>query len=197
VQSLLNTTEPDLSSRLNTPHSSPLAGVSSASSVLDSDSTSDNFQSQDTVVHVGTSPELEAAFGGNCGPIPGLAAAHIKDATMSLGRRRRRRTVDVCAGDGSPPHLSTSGSADDESGFSSLNSYHEPPSRINQCQEIGVKHMRNQCNVIHEEKRGSYQEVGLPVRLDENCKIHRRWSSTPADQLKKAAVNNVVRVLWV
>lgn len=209
VQSLLNTREPDLTARLHSGGSSPVhrgADASSTSSTvsatLDSDATSsDNFQSQDTVVHVGARPELQAAFGGNCSPIPGLPPAHLKDATMSLGRRRRRRTIDVFAGDGSPPQLSTS-SADDESGFSSLNSFHDataPTSRSSHCQEVGVKHMRSQCDVIHEEKRGSFQEVGLPVRGEENCKIHRRWSTTPADNMKQrsGSLGNVIRVLWV
>lgn len=199
-----------MTSRLHSGGSSPVQGTADASSAsstvsaaLDSDVTSsDNFQSQDTVVHIGTRPELQAAFGGNCSPIPGLPAAHLKDATMSLGRRRRRRTIDVFAGDGSPPQLSTS-SADDESGFSSLNSFHDngaPSTRNNHCQEVGVKHMRSQCDVIHEEKRGSFQEIGLPLRGEENCKIHRRWSSTQADNIKPrngSLNNNVIRVLWV
>lgn len=223
VQSLLNTREPDLSSRLSGVCSSPQnpADVSSASSTvsaaLDSDN-SDHFQSQETLRNRTPIPPnqdkdmLQSAFGGECSPIPGLSAAHLRDATMSLGRRRRYRTAErnsFSEAKGSPPQLSIS-SADDESGFSSLNSF----------QEIGVPfsntlpktfgqdtNKKNSCQIIPEDHRGengNLEEIGLPRYDENNCKIHRRWSSTPVDnqigKLRSPSLctnGDVIRVLWV
>ncbi|KAL0280006.1 UNVERIFIED_CONTAM: hypothetical protein PYX00_001434 [Menopon gallinae] len=190
VQSLLNTREPDLSSRLSnglgTACSSPghAAEVSSASSTvsaaLDSDN-SDNFQSQETLRN---RTPIQDPFGEE----------QSRPGTRSRGRFDEKN---------SPPQLSIS-SADDESGFSSLNSF----------QEIGLPVCNSTANGLpkagHYQKNGqshpdegiNLQEVGLPTLDEVSCKIHRRWSSTPADNISKIrtpvlANGEVLRVLWV
>lgn len=246
VQSLLNTREPDLSSRLSNGIgavcSSPQnpAEISSASSTvsaaLDSDN-SDNFQSQETLRNRTPIPpnsdkdvSLQSAFGGECSPIPGLSAAHLRDATMSLGRRRRYRTTDrnsFSDAKNSPPQLSIS-SADDESGFSSLNSFQEigvPVSAYNNNSNNNNHHHhhhhhqqksfsqdssktgKNNCQIIpedHKGENGNLEEIGLPRVEENNCKIHRRWSSTPVDnhigKIRPPSLctnGDVIRVLWV
>lgn len=180
VKSLLNTREPDLSSRLSTTCSSPanIADVSSASSTvsaaLDSDN-SDHFQGKET---------REALRSGT----------PIKDSA-----ERRRSSVHEVEGKGSPPQLSLS-SADDESGFSSLNSF----------QEIGVPLANStfshpkRASLELRGKKENYQEIGLPKVDDTSCKVHRRWSSTPVEshltKLRPASLytnGDVLRVLWV
>lgn len=75
------------------------------------------------------------------------------------------------AGNSSTPQLSV-GSTEDESGFSSMSSFHE----------VGLPEIR------------SYPEVGLPI-VESG---HRRWSSTPVSSNSSyCAPGESIRVLWV
>ncbi|KAK6627104.1 hypothetical protein RUM44_009581 [Polyplax serrata] len=170
VKSLLNTREPDLTSRLNTASttcSSPanIADVSSASSTVSAtleSENSDRFQTRETYL------------------VP-----RGKDTSSQQEKHEESETK------GSPHQLSIGSSADDESGFSSLSSFHDVVS--------------NSTYHHHKHKlENTYPEVGLPRVNETGCKVHRRWSSTPVDghlpKLRPASLctnGEPIEVLWV
>uniref|UniRef100_A0A1B6IRX9 Uncharacterized protein n=1 Tax=Homalodisca liturata TaxID=320908 RepID=A0A1B6IRX9_9HEMI len=126
VQSLLGTREPDLAHRLTpAPTPTPL---------------SDSDSSRDTTWCVGSCSSL----------LPHLCSNQRKSLDASSCSSRVEGEGE--GGNPSTPQLSV-GSAEDESGFSSMSSFHE----------VGLPEIR------------SYPEVGLPLVEPS----HRRWSSTP------------------
>ncbi|KAL1131097.1 hypothetical protein AAG570_012334 [Ranatra chinensis] len=85
------------------------------------------------------------------------------------------------------PQLSV-GSAEDESGFSSMSSFHEvglPGNSTNNSSDVGTS--------------GSFHELGLPVvDSPSGGHRHRRWSSTPVDRHSTGyQQRDALRVLWV
>ena len=82
----------------------------------------------------------------------------------------------TCGGPATP-QLSV-GSTEDESGFSSMSSFHE----------VGLPEMTNGSNGA-----GSFHELGLPIV--ETQQRHRRWSSTPVEH--NYPQREALRVLWV
>ncbi|XP_075229624.1 uncharacterized protein LOC142329158 isoform X2 [Lycorma delicatula] len=160
VQSLLGTREPDLAHRL-TPTPTPV--ISSASETLN-DSGSERRDS----TSVGSCSSL---LQSSCGGIrKSIDASSINSCSS--------RATTQCTGDENEvkPSSMTPQLTEDESGFSSMSSFHE----------VGLPECR------------TYPEVGLPI-VDHN---HRRWSSTPVDSQYHSTgtfctPGETIRVLWV
>jgi len=174
---------------------------------------------------------LESAFAGGC-------RTTSPSYTSSLGRPRKCKTPSPpVLGSGymtrgtinsSPPapQLSVS-STEDESGFSSMNSFQEVglpligPSSTTAYSKQPSSHNETQYQPITENSTNQptvyggsgFQELGLPVvdiPHSGNNKIgstptHRRWSSSPAEAVSHSSKNSALfcgagetlRVLWV
>ncbi|XP_054276192.1 uncharacterized protein LOC128995261 isoform X2 [Macrosteles quadrilineatus] len=101
---------------------------------------------------------------GSCSSLSCSSQRKSLDASSCSSRAEGEEGGDVCT-----PQLSV-GSTEDESGFSSMSSFHE----------VGLPEVR------------TYPDVGLPI-IEPS---HRRWSSTPVET-QSFQTNSSIRVLWV
>lgn len=102
----------------------------------------------------------------------------------------------------SSPPSSNAGSTEDESGFSSMNSYQEIGIPLNgyddsKHKEISIKkiHRKNVKNVddVDDDDVQSIDDIKLWQKP--NYPFHRRWSSTPVDVV--VPTDQTIKVLWV
>ncbi|RZF46390.1 hypothetical protein LSTR_LSTR007923 [Laodelphax striatellus] len=194
VQSLLGTREPDLMAhRPLTPHHTPTPTPATSISETLNDSGSERRDS--TSVGSCSSLLLQSSCGGLRKSLD-CASSINSLGSCSRTRGRTPKLIDDVEAAGTTPTTASSstssspplagGGTEDESGFSSMSSFHE----------VGLPDLGGgglPLELGGGRRGGGYPELGLP--LVEPPPNHRRWSSTPVDT--HFHTGEAIRVLWV